>query len=222
MSLEKIYNQSFYNNQMDGSLRSANAMVPLFIEYVKPKTVVDVGCGVGTWLSVFKNQGVDILGFDGEYVDKNLLCIEEDSFIAVDLEKTIEYGKVFDLAISLEVAEHLTESRAPSFVQDLTRLSPVVVFSAAVPRQGGVNHVNEKWQSYWINLFMKCSYLPIDCMRPKIWTCKDIEWWYRQNTLIFCKKEKIADYPKLLQAYRDIQEYQLYDLIHPELFSLRG
>ncbi|MBP2637396.1 MAG: hypothetical protein H6Q72_3303 [Firmicutes bacterium] len=222
MNSGAVYSSDFYKNQMNGSLASANSIVPLLIEYVNPKSVVDVGCGVGTWLSVFEKCGVEILGLDGEYVNKNLLCIAADCFVPTNLEQVIACDQVFDLAISLEVAEHLSESRAPSFIQELTSLSPVVVFSAAIPKQGGVNHINEKWQSYWVNLFGQYRYLPIDCIRPRVWNCSDIKFWYRQNIILFCDKTKLIDYPKLLQVFRYTQEYQCYDLVHPELFSSLG
>ena len=113
-------------------------MVPLVLQLLPVRSVVDVGCGDGSWLVVFRKLGVkEILGIDGEYVDPGLLQIPQDCFQAFDLAKPFSLGRVFDLAVSLEVAEHLPAECAPGFVECLTRLAPSVLFSAAIPFQGG-------------------------------------------------------------------------------------
>jgi len=189
------------------------------MDFINPKTVIDVGCGVGTWLSVFRDKGVEILGMDGNYVDPNLLLIDRENFVPTDLQYSIMLDKKFDLAITLEVAEHLTADRAAAFVEDLTKLSNVVVFSAAIPAQGGVNHVNERWLSYWVNLFTVNGYIAVDFVRPQIWQNNEVEFWYRQNMLLFCKKESILDYQKLIKYYKPIRNYQYWDIIHPEMYT---
>lgn len=215
--VEDIYNSNFYKNQMHGSLLSANRIVPFVMDYINPKTVVDIGCGVGTWLSVFQKMGVEILGLDGNYVDHSLLKIKLDSFMSANLEKSIFLNRTFDMAISLEVAEHLTANRAKSFITELTQLSNVIMFSAAIPGQGGTEHINEQWLSYWVELFGQHDYVLIDCIRPNFWMNSDIDFWYRQNIVLFCKKDCLNQYPKLLKWYSGKNEF--CDIVHPEQFK---
>src|SRR5262249_19580791 len=151
---------------------------------------VDVGCGTGPWLKAFMRAGIpSVTGVDGSYVNPGQLRIPQSSFIAKDLTKPLNLDRKFDLCISMEVAEHLPPARAASFVADLVSLAPVVLFSAAVPEQGGTNHINEQWPEYWRDLFEKHEYRVIDCIRPKIWNDRRVDYFYRQNSLIFADKE---------------------------------
>src|SRR6185437_3265527 len=95
-------------------------------------------------------------------------------------------GRRFDLACSLEVAEHLPRERASDFVGLLTRSAPIVLFSAAIPGQGGNHHINEQWQSYWSELFRSRSFQAFDCIRPIVYGNPAVDWWYRQNTIVYC------------------------------------
>src|SRR2546427_1539345 len=98
------YTKGFFEQIRNGSRRSAEVIVPLVAQLLPVRSVVDIGCGDGTWLRVFRELGVDeILGIDGEYVARELLQIPEDCFDAVDLTKSFHLGRVFDLAMSLEV-----------------------------------------------------------------------------------------------------------------------
>lgn len=192
------YSQEFYSATREANLKAAREVVPFLMKSVNPRSVVDLGCAVGTWLSVFREHGVeDLLGMDGGHVDQDLLDISRDQFRVCDLEKPIQIEKTFDLAVSLEVAEHLAPSSAGVFVESLTRLAPVVLFSAAIPFQGGLHHVNEQWPQYWADLFARRNYLPIDCLRMFLWTKPHIAWWYSQNTMIYAKRDDISRYPEL-------------------------
>src|SRR5216683_3462390 len=122
------YTNEFYTRHRDASLRSARAVVPLVMRLVRPRSVVDVGCGTGTWLSVFRAEGItDIWGIDGDWVDKATLAIPEDRFSAADMRRPFALDRRFDLAVSLEVAEHLPADCARAFVHSLTRLAPAVL-----------------------------------------------------------------------------------------------
>src|SRR5262249_50066622 len=150
------------------------------------RSIVDVGCGLGTWLAAFRELGVtDVVGIDGEYVDRDLLEIPQEQFREVDLSAPFSLDRTFDLAISLEVAEHLPPEAAEAFVESVARLAPVVLFSAAIPFQSGNHHLNEQWPDYWTTLFRRHNYVPIDCIRGKIWDNYEVEPWYVQNSLIF-------------------------------------
>ncbi|HEY3302551.1 MAG TPA: methyltransferase domain-containing protein [Candidatus Binatia bacterium] len=117
---ERPYTSDFYRKQAPDSLRSAEEIVPLVLDLIQPKSVIDIGCGVGTWLSVFKEDGVeDVFGVDGAWVDKALLEIPEKQVSSFDLEKPFRIDRQFDLAMSLEVAEHRPIESAETFVDSL-------------------------------------------------------------------------------------------------------
>jgi SAM-dependent methyltransferase len=184
------YDPQFYEEQHTGSLRSAKAIAPLVCEQFEVSSVVDVGCGVGTWLVAFADAGAsDVLGLDGDYVDRSQLHIPAASFAAVDLTCPPALSRRFDLAISMEVAEHLDERYADGFIDFLTSLSDVVLFSAAIPGQGGVEHVNEQWQGYWAQKFAGHDFQPLDLVRPAVWNRSDVEWFYAQNTLVYVHRD---------------------------------
>jgi hypothetical protein len=174
----------------DHNFTAAREVLPLLIELFNPEKVIDVGCGIGTWLKVFENLGVNnVIGIDGEYLDMELLTILPDKLIKQNLEETINFKQKFDLLLCLEVAEHLSSQRAEGFVKDLTELSDVIVFSAAIPGQGGQDHINEQYPDYWVGLFKKNNFLAYDIIRPKIWNNSLIDWWYRQNIIVFIKNK---------------------------------
>lgn len=173
------------------SIHNTNAakyIVPLIIELFSPSNVIDIGCGTGTWLKVFEECGIkDLMGIDGEHVNKGKLHIKSNQFIEFDLEKTINISEKYSILLCLEVAEHLSNSRAKEFVGDLCRISDIIIFSAAIPFQGGQNHINEQYPDYWINFFFNNGFQGHDIIRPRIWNNTNIDWWYRQNILVFTK-----------------------------------
>jgi SAM-dependent methyltransferase len=185
--MQAPYPETFYAKQQDGSISSAQVVVPIVLSLFQCHSVVDVGCGVGGWLKEFERHGIsDYLGVDGDYVSRQLLKIPADRFMPLDLHNVIGLGRRFDLACSLEVAEHLPRIRAESFVVDLVKAAPVVLFSAAIPHQGGTHHVNLQRQSFWAGLFAEHGYIALDCVRPAIFGDPRVEWWYRQNIIVFC------------------------------------
>jgi SAM-dependent methyltransferase len=211
-----LYDSRFYDGQQDESLRSARKVVPIVLGLVPATSVCDLGCGRGTWLKAFMENGVeDVLGIDGDYVDRTKLAVPADRFHAHDLSCPLEAPRRFDLAVSLEVAEHLPHSVAESFVGALVALAPVVLFSAATPLQGGVGHVNEQWQEYWASIFARHRYQWIDCIRPRIWTDSSVASWYRQNTLLYASAEAISGNPQL-QRERDMSANCVLSMAHPE------
>lgn len=184
------YNNEFQDQHLAGSLASAAVVLPILFEFYEPKSIVDIGCGLGAWLKSARDLGVqNLLGLDGNYIDRKKLLINPDHFRAADLTERIVVERRFDLAISAEVAEHLSYSRSESFVADLTRLSDVILFSAATPYQGGTNHINEQWLEFWGILFRRFGYVACDVLRPRIWGNPAVEFWYRQNLIVFCRAE---------------------------------
>lgn len=212
------YTRNFYEHQRERSRSSALEIVPLVIELIKPGSVVDIGCGSGAWLSVFRENSVeDIYGLDGDWVDQKMLFIPADRFAKIDLKEPVRIDRQFDLVMSLEVAEHIPAERAGTYVDSLTALGPVILFSAAIPGQGGTHHVNEQWPEYWVRLFQQREYTVIDCLRKKVWSNDRIEWWYKQNILLFVRLDQMDRYPLLRRELADTALTQL-SLVHPEQY----
>jgi SAM-dependent methyltransferase len=204
------YDAAFFEAHRAGARSSAEVLVPKVVELLRPKSVVDVGCGPGTWLSVFRRHGVaDVLGVDGSYVDPGGLDIPTESFVAHDLTRPLRLGRSFDLAVSLEVAEHLPPESAAAFVESLVGLAPRVLFSAAIPHQGGEGHVNGQWPAYWAALFAEHDYAPVDCFRRRLWGDERVEWWYAQNVLLYVRRDSLG----AMEA-----EPRVLSLVHPTLY----
>lgn len=193
---------------------AAGEVVPYLISLLNPKSVVDVGCGIGSWLQVFEENGIhDFIGLDGSYVNKKLLYIDEAKFLVTDLEKPVNLDRRFDLVMSLEVAEHLKPEAAEIFVETLTKLGDLIVFSAAIPEQGGQNHLNEQWPTYWRDLFRKHNYYFYDVFRQKFWNNTKVDWWYRQNMFLIAK-EGVEEKYNFSKGFDE--------MIHPELFKTKA
>jgi SAM-dependent methyltransferase len=215
------YSKSFYRAQRTGSMVSASNVVPFVIDLIRPRSVVDVGCGMGTWLIVFRSHGIeDILGVDGDYVHREMLLIPENLFLTRDLNHPFDLGRQFDLAVSLEVGEHLHPSAAAGYVRSLTLASKTVLFSAAIPGQGGVGHVNEQWPEYWRDLFAERDFVLIDCLRSQIWDNPNVEIWYRQNLLLFVEQNHFAEHSGLKKFVQE-NAGRVVSVVHPEMFRVR-
>jgi SAM-dependent methyltransferase len=216
--MSEAYARSFYEEIGDNSARSASEVVPIVLKLLTVTSVCDLGCGLGTWLAAFKMRGVtDVSGIDGDYVPRDLLRIPAEAFVAADLQQPVDPGRTFDLALSLEVAEHLPSQAAETFVASLTRLAPVILFSAAIPHQGGTEHVNEQWPDYWVELFKARGYVPLDAIRWRIWNNEAIESWYRQNMFFFVRESALDAYPRLREPVP--VEALPRNLVHPRLFE---
>ncbi len=210
------YDSAFYELQSTYSSASARQVVPCLMSLFNPRSVVDVGCGTGIWAAEFRRQGLsDVTGIDGAYVARSQLRIPQSSFFDRDLEAPIVFGRTFDLAICLEVAEHLSARRAASFVEDLIGLAPVIVFSAAIPCQGGQHHINERWGSYWHHLFSTRGFVAIDCLRPRFWENTAVGYWYRQNMMVYVPKDR-------LEAFAPLVGTMPLDVVHPGLFQVKS
>jgi hypothetical protein len=176
---------------------SAQKIVPLLIDMFHPHNVADIGCGIGIWLSAFRKGGVaDGHGIDGSWVKPEQLVIPRECFLAGDLNNpkyaVKQLGRKFDMAICLEVAEHLPSQSADELVEALVGLSDLICFSAAIPGQGGYKHINEQWQSYWAQKFLERGFQVFDIIRPQIAGDHKIPFYYRQNVVVYAGPSRIA------------------------------
>lgn len=207
-------NTLYLHTEEAHNMKAPRQLVPIIMDLLKPVSVLDVGCGIGTWLKAFDEAGVvDYVGVDGEYVERSSLKVTANKFHSIDLRKPWSLKRKFDLIVSLEVAEHLPEECANIFINALISHGDVILFSAAIPGQSGQNHMNEQWLSYWQEKFAEAGYTLYDTIRPKIWTNEMVDIWYKQNIVIFCKE----GHP-LNQKLKETSTGYI-DVVHPEMFS---
>lgn len=183
------YDDVFYDYINVGSVKSANVVVPYVSEVIDVTSVLDVGCGQGAWLSVWKKRDdIRVAGLDGHYVNPNRLMIESEEFISADISETFDLKRKFSLCQCLEVAEHIPEEYSDTLVNNICSHSDVVMFSSAPVGQGGENHVNEKPYSYWKQKFNERGFDMYDPIRPKLASHKEVKGWYRNNIFLFINR----------------------------------
>lgn len=206
-SIQYIHEPIYHN------IHAAREVVPHLIDLLSPRSVADIGCGTGSWLRVFQENGIsDLLGVDGILVNEDIMEVPVKYILQHNLSDSLHLNRKFDLVICLEVAEHLPKKSADTLVCSLVKLSDIVLFSAAIPGQGGQNHINEQWFSYWQEKFHSYDYYAYDIIRPFFWDNKKVDWWYRQNMFLLIKNGK----PHPFSASKKI-----YNSVHPELYMER-
>lgn len=194
-------------------LHSAEVIVPLLQRHLPLRRVVDLGCGTGDWLSVFRAHGAtDIYGFDGKWVPQGSLCIPREHFHVVDFYEDALPLPPADLAVCLEVLEHVALPVAEKMLDALANSADVVLFSAAQPGQGGYEHINEQWQSFWIERWAARGFVAGDLLRPSIWMNERVSWWYQQNLLVFAR-------PAAWQKAGLVPPPVMADLVHPVAYN---
>ena len=213
-----LYDAEFYARLEAGARSSAQRVVPLVLELTAARSVIDVGCGSGAWLKVFEESGLsDLVGVEGFHVDPTAVALESARVINRDLTIPLVLDRRFDLAMSLEVAEHLPETSAATFVASLCSLAALVLFSAAAPHQGGSGHINEQWLEYWAAHFGDHGYVPVDCIRRRVWSDPEVEYWYAQNTLLFAEEAELRRRPRLREEHEFAGTAQL-SIVHPRRY----
>jgi SAM-dependent methyltransferase len=194
---------------------AANIILPIVFQFMQPQSIIDIGCGTGTWLYAATQLGIeDVLGVDGYNVDKSKLLIPDDRFLSHDLRTDFKLNKKFDLAICLEVGEHLDEKNSDVLIKTIVEHADTVLFSAAIPFQGGQNHCNEQPIDYWEKKFHHYGYKFYDVIRPFVWENKNVDWWYAQNSFIVSKLD-------FTDKIKNIHIPTIKNVVHPELYNYR-
>jgi hypothetical protein len=205
------YDANFYVEQSSDSFESAKSVLPIVFNLIgTPSSIIDVGAGIGAWSSVSKELGVsEVVCLEGNWIENVETLVPRNNYKILDLNQPFSDSTDYELVICIEVAEHLDKERARGFISDITKLSNTILFSAAVPGQGGTDHRNEAKLSYWSELFKENGFYLYDKIRPEIWNLETIAPWYRQNLVIFSKLDKInlADSKSVI------------DIIHPSMFE---
>ncbi|UIF86864.1 methyltransferase domain-containing protein [Cupriavidus sp. UYPR2.512] len=221
VNISHKYDEVFYRYQREGAIQSARNVLPVINAELSPESVVDIGCGAGAWLNIHSKLGVsEIIGIDGGYVDRSVLLFDHCNFIPMDISQPFDIGRDFDLVQCLEVAEHLPLESSEVLVDNLVRHGKRILFSAAVPGQGGENHINEQGYDYWRDLFAKREYYLFDFIRPRVAANSAVEPWYRYNMLFFVHASEIEGLPSSVRACRVANDCHVPD-ISPLSYQVR-
>ncbi len=220
MSPESAYSDEFFQKVDAQGQSSARVVVPWLLQWHSLQSVLDVGCGRGAWLSVFLELGVPrVRGVDGPWVDPAQLLIPASSFSSTRLDRLEPEPRAsheFDLALCLEVAEHLPANQSAQLIAYLTSQAPVVLFSAAIPGQQGTEHINEQWPEFWEALFRSHGHTRLDPVRPRVWRDSRVAWYYQQNLYVFVSEQALAE-STIWQAELHLARSSPLTLIHPKV-----
>lgn len=201
-----MYSKDYYSIHDENSYKSATVILNQLSNYISPSSIIDWGCGSGTWCkAAIEIWNVSIIGIDQHDFDGYQMYISQSNYRKEDIRKEIWVNKV-ELAICVEVIEHIDEYYEDAVIDNICSCSDTILFSGALPFQGGTGHINEKPYSYWVKKFRERGYNLDDRIRRDIWDNSDVEIWYRNNIMLLKKVKTIK-----------IQEQYPLDIIHPDM-----
>jgi 2-polyprenyl-3-methyl-5-hydroxy-6-metoxy-1,4-benzoquinol methylase len=191
---DDVYDAAYYDGVVDGpAVASAGLMASTIVEQLHPESVLDVGCGTGALLAELAAQGVTVTrGLEHSEAGIDL-CRQRGVLVTpFDLEArdSVNVDETYDVVASMEVGEHLPPKVADRYVDLLAgRVRPGgwLVFTAATPGQGGLDHVNEQPHEYWIQKLTR-SGLSYDEARSMAWRSAwlgRVAPWYSANLMLF-------------------------------------
>ena len=201
-----MYTQAYQEALQNPSIEASKIILPVLHRRYNFKSLIDFGCGLGQWSAGLKGIDSSYLGVDLRY---DRLLIKESQFIEHDLNLPIDLKKRFDIALCVEVAEHLKPESANIIVDTLVRHSNIIVFSASIPFGGNPTHINEQYWEYWIEKFEQKGYIVNDWLRDYIWDNPLSASCYKTDMLIFekCGQNEL------------VQDFQ--PKIHPEFYGCK-
>jgi SAM-dependent methyltransferase len=225
-ALRDFYHPHYHDEKRATTRRAAERILPIVLSIVDVASIIDVGCGPGSWLEVAREMGVPTLtGVEGEWAaewfDDDRVRSGGFDLVLANLEDELRPPATFDLALCIEVIEHLSPARGESFVADLCRCAGHVLFGAAIPGQKGPNHLNTRWPSYWAECFAAHGYLPLDVVRARVWGDDDLLVHHRQNPLLFVREDL---YDRAVGRALEMAPPPLaaLDRVHPAVYARRS
>ena len=193
----EIYNRAFFEGNQQEGVRMAPWFVPLLQNVFDFHSLIDVGCGTGHYLQYCLNCGIgDVLGLEGSPAAFADLLVDKRYVVMHDLRLPYTVGRRFDLAISVEVAEHIDKLYASNFIKILCDASDTVALTAAKPGQGGTAHVNEQGEEWWVEKFRRFDYgfdsTTTQMLRRGIRQAREagnfVTRWFESNIMVFRRR----------------------------------
>jgi hypothetical protein len=214
-----VYPARWHKIYGDKTGESARRILPPLLSLFDVKSTVEIGCGNGHWSEAGIEAGVsDYVLVDGPWNRREDLLVDEGHFRQADLSRPLALSRRFDMAICLEVAEHVPNDSATVLVKSLTDAADIVLFGAAIPYQGGHGHINEQWPSWWRGRFEQFGYRPYDLVRPYHWSDSEIHYYYRQNIFLYVNESNQT--ASRIAAEQEKESPRIcMDAVHPEKFE---
>jgi len=192
--LVDIYKERFFARRDSLSWR-AKPVCDAIVTVINPKSVIDVGCGIGDYVAYFANNfNVSAWGIEGSI--NAVKYFKHPHIFVRDLRDEIKLDMSFDLVVCFEVAEHIEPKYANQFLRNLVTFSDHILMSAASPNQGGHYHVNCQPREYWVKRMNHFGYKHNDIIVNMIrtlwapWQKKKEMSSYYHNLFYFEKGEK--------------------------------
>jgi SAM-dependent methyltransferase len=187
-----LYQTDYFNEEIFST--DYDALANAIFSIYKPKEIAEFGCGPGHLTRALAKLGVGIVALDG-FASPDFNGYSDVKFYKMDLNdgtllSEFLKGKQFDMAICTEVAEHLQPSSSEHLIKCLTSCAPIVIFSAAVPGQGGHGHINCADRGFWHQLFVKYNFKVVDSLRKKLRDNAGLAIWYKLNVLDYISTER--------------------------------
>ncbi len=194
---DRRYHQSFYDSVSARAEKTAQITRELISSFLTPESLIDIGSGDGVWtftyLSGFSNLNatvVDLPETQFKFINNlssRVHVIQQDFELGVNLPSSI-----FDLAICVEVIEHLSPRAAQELISYICKHSKVVLFSGATKGQGGTHHINENTQSFWIESMVNRGMKAYDVVRPVLSGEKEVPSYYKNNIFLYVNESLLG------------------------------
>jgi hypothetical protein len=184
------YSHDFYSDMKKASADSYSFLATWIFNYCSPKSAIDWGAGTGELLMALQiSHNVRVRALEGHWIKELPTSLPKIYYEFRDLRFPFKLEEKFDVAICLEVAEHLEDEYAQTLIDGICNSSDLIFFSAAIPYQGGTSHVNEQWPIYWAEKFHQAGFVLAHDPREELWDNPEVAAYYKQNLLIFERSE---------------------------------
>lgn len=210
--------EAFYSWQIDESYKSATIYCDYLFSIYQPKSVLDFGCGRGAWLKAMHEHGAErVVGVDGPWNSQEAMIDQAIEFTGADLNDPdkVLAGKTFEMAMSLEVFEHLEPQNAARIADCFTSLAPVLLFGGAFVHQDGQNHINERPHSYWAEMFAERGFEVFDLFRARFWGDDRVCYWYQQNTFLYVRRGHPLAQKLREMGHAPVENLAWLNAVHP-------
>jgi len=185
-----LYDDEFFQWHVTHARKYSMRTMDWYIQKYRPDSVVDFGCGIGSYLESAYDYDIKIKGYE--------ISLDAFRYTPEFIRPYIEYRDctevincgIFDTVISFETAEHIEPEGTNQFILNLVNATgKTLLFTAAPPGQEGTGHINCRTRDFWM---MELSDLLIynDILTGEIseaWEKLGAPWYIVKNLMVFSR-----------------------------------